>query len=89
MDLGNYDNESFEDILREKELVLGTRYRPLSIVTFAIEYGGIIGDLNPTVSHFINILLYGFTGIILMMVLTMLFRISKQPVVVKYLSWQP
>lgn len=69
--------ESFEGYFGEKkELVQGNRYRPLSIVTFATEYG-IIGDLNPTVSHYINILLYGFTGIILMMVLTMLFRNFK------------
>lgn len=66
--------ESFEGYFGEKkELVQGNRYRPLSIVTFAVEYG-IIGDLNPTVSHFINILLYALTGIMLMMVLVMLFR---------------
>lgn len=66
--------ESFEGYFGEKkELVQGNRYRPLSIVTFAVEYG-MIGDLNPTVSHFINILLYALTGIMLMMVLVMLFR---------------
>ncbi len=69
--------ESFEGYFGEKKnLVQGNRYRPLSIVTFAMEYG-IIGELNPWVSHFINILLYGLTGIILMMVLSMLFRNYK------------
>jgi len=69
--------ESFEGYFGEKkELVQGNRYRPLSIITFAIEYG-IMGDLNPTLSHIINIILYGFTCILLMMVLTMLFRNFK------------
>lgn len=69
--------ESFEGYFGEKkELVQGNRYRPLSIVTFAMEYG-ILGKLNPTVSHFINILLYGITGIIFMLVLSMLFRNYK------------
>jgi len=69
--------ESFEGYFGEKkDLVQGNRYRPLSIITFAIEYG-IVGDLNPWLSHFINILLYALTGILLMMVLTMLFRNVK------------
>ena len=69
--------ESFEGYFGErKELVQGNRYRPLSIVTFAIEHG-IVGDMNPWLSHFINIILYGITGILLMMVLTMMFRNYK------------
>ncbi len=69
--------ESFQGYFGEKkDLVQGNRYRPLSIITFAIEKG-VIGDLNPTVSHFINILLYGLTGILLMLVLSMLFRNFK------------
>ena len=69
--------ESFEGYFGEKkELVQGNRYRPLSIVTFAIEYG-IIGDMNSSLSHFVNIILYGLTGILLMMVMTMLFRNFK------------
>ncbi len=69
--------ESFEGYFGEKkELVQGNRYRPLSIITFAIEKG-VLGELNPSVSHFINILLYGITGILLMLVLSMLFRNFK------------
>ncbi len=69
--------ESFQGYFGEKkELVQGNRYRPLSIMTFAIEYG-IVGDVNPWLSHFINILLYAFTGIVLMMILQMLFRNFK------------
>ena len=39
----------------QKDLVAGARYRPLSIVTFAIEQS-VFGD-NPFIRHFINILL--------------------------------
>lgn len=69
--------ESFEGYFGEKkELVQGNRYRPLSIITFAIEYG-LVGDMNPWLSHFINILLYAVTGILFMMVLVLLFRNFK------------
>ena len=72
-----FTTESFEGYFGEKkELVQGNRYRPLSIATFAIEYG-ILGGEKPAVSHFINILLYAITGIILMLVLAMLFRNFK------------
>ena len=47
----------------EKNLVAGGRYRPLSVVTFAIEHQ-LFGE-NPGVSHFINLLLYALTGIVL------------------------
>ncbi|QTN37768.1 tetratricopeptide repeat protein [Cryomorphaceae bacterium] len=46
-----------------KELVAGGRYRPLSLVTFAIEYQ-LFGE-NPGVSHFFNILFYALTGIVI------------------------
>lgn len=69
--------ESFEGYFGEKkELVQGNRYRPLSIVTFAIEYS-LCKGLNPEVSHIINIILYGLTCMVLMMVLVMLFRNYK------------
>ncbi len=57
----------------QKDLVEGNRYRPLSLITYAIEYG-IVGDLKPGLSHFINILLYGLTGLLLFRVLTMMLR---------------
>lgn len=61
-DLFNYD--TFTGFFgTTKELVAGGRYRPLSLVTFAIEWQ-LFGE-NPGVSHFINILLYALTGIIL------------------------
>lgn len=48
----------------QKNLLPGNRYRPLSLVTFAIEYG-LMGKPNPSISHFINILMYGLTCIVL------------------------
>ena len=41
----------------QQNLVQGNRYRPLSLVTFAMEYG-IFNELKPGVSHIINLLLY-------------------------------
>lgn len=48
-------------------LVAGGRYRPLSLITFAIEYA--IWGQNPTVSHVINALLFGATAVLLYLVL--------------------
>ena len=64
--------ESFTGYFGEqKELVQGNRYRPLSLITFAIEYG-ITGGLHPWLSHFINILLYGILGIVILRVFHLL-----------------
>ncbi|MFC2110951.1 tetratricopeptide repeat protein [Bacteroidota bacterium] len=45
----------------------GGRYRPLSLVTFAIEYE-FFGE-SPHINHFINVLLFTLTGILLYMIL--------------------
>lgn len=42
----------------------GGRYRPLSIITFAVEYE--LFGLAPTFSHLINVLLYGLTAFLLL-----------------------
>lgn len=55
---------------KKKNLVAGGRYRPLSVVTFAIEYQ--MFGMKPGFSHFLNILLYALTGIILFKILTYL-----------------
>lgn len=69
--------ESFTGYFGEqKNLVQGNRYRPLSLVTFAVEHG-IVGDLNPWLSHFINILLYGFVGMLIFQLMGMLFPSDK------------
>ncbi|GDX52283.1 hypothetical protein LBMAG27_13300 [Bacteroidota bacterium] len=64
----------------EKNLVAGGRYRPLSLVTFALEKE-YFGD-SPHTSHFINVLLYALCGIFIYLMLQQLFknadeRISK------------
>lgn len=55
---------------KQKLLVAGGRYRPLSLITFAIEVE--LFGLNPGISHFINILLYALTGILLYRLLLLL-----------------
>lgn len=53
--------ESFAGFFGEqKNLLVGGRYRPLSIVTFAIEKG-LFGQ-NAALSHFVNLLLYALLG---------------------------
>src|SRR5688572_16067978 len=52
---------------KQKNLVEGGRYRPLSMITFAIEWQ-LFGE-SPAVSHFINAALYGLTAMLLYMVL--------------------
>jgi len=64
--------DSFAGIFGEHGgIVDGGRYRPLSIVTFAIEYQ--LWRANPYATHAINVLMYGFTGVILFMILSKLF----------------
>ena len=45
----------------------GGRYRPLSQVTFAVEYQ--LFGLKPFVGHLINILLYGFLAVLIFLLL--------------------
>ena len=47
----------------QQDLVAGARYRPLSIVSFAIEQS-VFGN-KPFIRHFINILLYGLLGLLI------------------------
>ena len=54
----------------QKDLVAGSRYRPLSIVSFAVEQT-VFGD-NPFVRHFINILLYGLCGLLIFRIFSIL-----------------
>lgn len=59
------------DLWHFGNLTLGY-YRPLSLITFAIEHE-LFGN-NPHISHFINILLFALTGFVLCLLLTELFR---------------
>lgn len=56
----------FQDEAKAK-LVTGGRYRPLSLITFAIEYA-LFGE-QPTISHLINALLFGATAVLVYLVL--------------------
>ena len=60
----------------QRNLVQGNRYRPLSLITFAVEYD-IAGGLSPGRSHFLNILFYALTGLLLFRVLAMMLRKKK------------
>lgn len=53
--------------------VVGGRYRPLSIATFAIEYE-IFGLEHPWVYHLDNIILYGLTCVLILLTLQKLFH---------------
>jgi protein O-mannosyl-transferase len=65
--------ESFRGYFGEqKNLLEGDRYRPLSIATFAAEVG-LFGSGNKAAGHFINILLYILTAIMLYRVLLFMF----------------
>ena len=59
----------------QKSLVAGGRYRPLSLVTFAIEYE--LFGANPFVSHFVNVLLYALTGIVILFLFYQLFSLPQ------------
>ncbi len=59
-----FGKESFTGFLGEQQdLVVGARYRPLSIATFALEQEYFGAD--PATSHAINILLYGLTALLI------------------------
>lgn len=76
-DIFGYD--SFMGYFQKKEslrLLEGGRYRPLSLATFATEVS-LFGPDRPAISHFINILLYGFTGVLLYRLLLGLFPIRE------------
>ncbi len=66
-----FTTESFQGYFGEQKFLLqGARYRPLSIVTFAIE-NGLWGE-NTFLSHLINVLLYAFCCLLLFVVLKLL-----------------
>lgn len=69
-----FGKESFTGFLGEQQdLVAGARYRPLSIATFALEWeffskkaqDGKTRIGNPGISHFINLLLYALTALLI------------------------
>lgn len=81
-----FANESFTGFFGEsKALVSGARYRPLSIATFAIEKQ-FFGE-RPAISHFINIVLYFLTGLLLFLVLQQIIPLDdKQKIGIAFIS---
>ncbi len=66
-----FSTDSFQGYFGEqKKMLEGGRYRPLSIVTFAIEYQ--FFGLSAKAGHFNNILLYALSGLLLFRVLLLL-----------------
>ena len=61
---------------RGSKLISGGRYRPLSFVTFALEWE--VFSNNPHVSHAINVLLYGFLCCAIYYFLLLLFKKEGQ-----------
>lgn len=71
-------NESFTGFFKEeKKLVSGGRYRPLSFITFSIEYQ--FFGKSPGISHFFNILIYAILSIVLFNVLNLLLKPYNNP----------
>ena len=71
---GFLTNDTFYGFFKKKgkaKLVSGGRYRPLSPITFAIEWQ--FFGKNPTVSHLINVLLFALLGVVLYKFLLLLF----------------
>jgi len=72
-----FGSDSFKGYFGEqKNLVQGARYRPLSLVSFAIEHA--FFGLNPKVSHFMNILLYAICCLLIYRALFFLFPTRNQ-----------
>ncbi|MFA4852869.1 MAG: tetratricopeptide repeat protein [Bacteroidales bacterium] len=61
----------------QKNSLAGGRYRPLSHLTFAMEYEFV--GFNPFIGHLINVLLYAFSCLIIYKVLKMLFPPGNKP----------
>ena len=65
-----FGNESLTGFLgKDYDMAVGARYRPLSLATFAVEHQ--IFGVKPGMSHFINILLYALTALLIYRLLSM------------------
>ena len=71
-----FTTESFVGYFGEqKDLLVGARYRPLSLATFAIEHQ--FFGLNSRVGHLINALLSGLLGVVLFRILAGMFPMAR------------
>ncbi|MFT5126867.1 MAG: tetratricopeptide (TPR) repeat protein [Rhodothermales bacterium] len=62
--------DSFAGFMKNKSTLSGGRYRPLSLVSFAVEVE--LWGQNPGLSHVVNTVLYGLTGILLYLIIVRL-----------------
>lgn len=64
-----FSNESLVGYLgANHDIVVGARYRPLSIASFAVEHQ--LFGVAPGISHFVNALLYALTALVLFRLLS-------------------
>jgi len=71
-----FTHDVFEGFFKEKKsLVAGGRYRPLSVATFAVEYG--LFGLNPMLSHAVNVVLFAVTCLLIYYLLMQLLPLSS------------
>src|SRR6185369_9953569 len=64
---GLIKNDLFAGVHGKRLVLGGGRWRPLSLITFALEYQ--FFGTNPHASHWINVLLYGLAMVILFLTL--------------------
>lgn len=62
-----FSQETFAAVTNTETELSGGRYRPLSVASFAVEYQ--FFGLNPSISHFINVLLYALLCVLLLYLL--------------------
>jgi len=60
----------------QRSLVVGDRYRPLSLITFALEQE--IAPRKPWLSHFLNTLLYGLLGWLIFSFISYMIPVTKK-----------
>lgn len=71
---GLLNEDTFFGFFKERgkeKLVSGGRYRPFTPIMFAVEYQ--LAGKAPFLGHFVNALLYGFLGLVVFQVLSMMF----------------
>lgn len=72
-----FTNDAFAGFFgKEKQLVVGGRYRPLTHAMFAIEYE--IFGLNPMVGHLLNVILYAILALLVFETLRLLLSNSSE-----------
>lgn len=78
-DILRYDTfRGFFKVEGKDKLVAGGRYRPLTLIMFALEWE--LFGYNPFVGHLISVLLYGFTCVLLYWLLLALFKNYKKEI---------